>query len=98
MGIFTKTLDYIKTHLGRTRDKIKSSLQAVLTIGRDIDDELLDKLEETLVSDDIGVETTEKLISDLRAAYKIKKIAKTEDVIPFLKEQMKSYWPAQHRQ
>jgi fused signal recognition particle receptor len=98
MGIFTKTLDYIKSHLGRTRDKIKSSLQAVLTIGRDIDDELLDKLEETLVSDDIGVETTEKLISDLRAAYKTKKIAKTEDVIPFLKEQIKSYWLAQHRQ
>jgi fused signal recognition particle receptor len=95
MGIFTKTLDYIKSHLGRTRDKIKSSLQAVLTIGRDIDDELLDKLEETLVSDDIGVETTEKLISDLRAAYKSKKIAKTDDVVPFLKEQMKSYWPAQ---
>ena len=95
MGIFTKTLDYIKSHLGRTRDKIKSSLQAILTIGRDIDDELLDKLEETLVSDDIGVETTEKLISDLRAAYKTKKIAKTEDVVPFLKEQMKSYWPAQ---
>ncbi len=98
MGIFTKTLDYIKTHLGKTRDKIKSSLQAVLTIGRDIDDELLDKLEETLVSDDIGVETTEKLISDLRAAYKTKKIAKTEDVIPFLKEQIKSYWLAQDRQ
>ena len=98
MGIFTKTLDYIKTHLGKTSDKIKSSLQAVLTIGRDIDDELLDKLEETLVSDDIGVETTEKLISDLRAAYKTKKIAKTEDVIPFLKEQIKSYWLAQDRQ
>jgi fused signal recognition particle receptor len=95
MGIFTKTLDYIKSHLGRTREKIKSSLQAILTLGRDIDDELLDKLQETLISDDIGVETTEKLITDLRAAYKIKKIAKTEDVVPFLKEQMKSYWPPQ---
>jgi fused signal recognition particle receptor len=95
MGIFTKTLDYIKSHLGRTREKIKSSLQAILTLGRDIDDELLDKLQETLISDDIGVETTEKLITDLRAAYKSRKIQKTEDVIPFLKEQIKSYWPAQ---
>jgi fused signal recognition particle receptor len=93
MGIFTKTLDYIKSHLGRTREKIKSSLQAILTLGRD--DELLDKLQETLISDDIGVETTEKLITDLRAAYKSRKIQKTEDVIPFLKEQIKSYWPAQ---
>jgi len=97
MGIFTKTLDYIKGHLGKTRDKIKSSLASVLTFGRDIDDSLLDKLEETLISDDIGVETTEKLITDLRTAYKSKKIAKTDDVIPFLKECMKDYWPKQNR-
>ncbi|PKL47202.1 MAG: signal recognition particle-docking protein FtsY [Planctomycetes bacterium HGW-Planctomycetes-1] len=98
MGIFTKTLDYIRGHLGKTRDKIKSSLNAVLTIGRDIDDELLDKLEETLISDDIGIETTDKLISDLRQAYKTKKIQKTEDILPFLKEHIKSYWPSEHRQ
>lgn len=98
MGIFTKTLDYIKGHLGRTRDKIKSSLQAVLVFGRDIDDSLLDKLAETLIIDDIGVETTDKLISDLREAYRSKKIVKTEDIIPFLKEHIKSYWPSQDRQ
>ena len=98
MGIFTRTLDYIKGHLGRTRDKIKSSLQAVLVFGRDIDDAMLDKLAETLISDDIGVETTDKLISDLRDAYRSRKIAKTEDIIPFLKEHIKSYWPIQDRQ
>jgi fused signal recognition particle receptor len=98
MGIFTKTLDYIRGHLGKTRDKIKTSLNAVLTLGRDIDDELLDKLEETLISDDIGIETTDKLISDLREAYKTKKIQKTDDILPFLKEHIKSYWPAEHRQ
>jgi fused signal recognition particle receptor len=98
MGIFTKTFDYIKGHLGKTRDKIKSSFQSILTFGRDIDDELLEKLEETLVSDDIGVETTEKLISDLRTAYKEKQIIKTDDIIPFLKERMKNYWPHQERQ
>ncbi len=98
MGIFTRTLDYIKGHLGRTRDKIKSSLQAVLVFGRDIDDAMLDKLAETLIRDDIGVETTDKLISDLRDAYRSRKIAKTEDIIPFLKEHIKSYWPIQDRQ
>jgi fused signal recognition particle receptor len=98
MGIFTKTLDYIKGHLGRTRDKIKSSLAAVLVFGRDIDDQLLDKLAETLISDDIGVEMTDRLISDLRAAFRARKIAKTEDIIPFLKEHIKSYWPVQSHQ
>ncbi|MEN6386872.1 MAG: signal recognition particle-docking protein FtsY [Phycisphaerales bacterium] len=98
MGIFTKTFDYIKGHLGKTRDKIKSSLQTILTLGRDIDDELLEKLEETLVSDDIGVETTDKLISDLRAAYKEKRILKTDDIIPFLKDRIINYWPREERQ
>jgi len=98
MGIFTKTAQYIKDRLGKTRDKISSSLTSILSIGRDINDELLTKLEETLISDDLGVETTEKLISDLREAYKKREIEKTEDIIPFLKEHIKSYWPEQDRQ
>jgi fused signal recognition particle receptor len=98
MGIFSKTAEYIKDRLGKTRDKISSSLSAVLSIGRNIDDELLKKIEEILISDDLGVETTEKLISDLRESYKKREIQKTEDIVPFLKEHIKRYWPAQDRQ
>lgn len=98
MGLFSKTVSYLKEHLGKTRQKIASGLAAVLTLGRDIDDDLLDELEETLISDDIGVETTERLIGDLRGAYKKGKIKKTDDILPFLKEQMKTYWPEQDRQ
>lgn len=98
MGIFTKTVDYIKDRLGKTRDKISSSLASVLTLGRSIDDQLLDQLEETLLSDDIGVETTEKLITELRDAYHAKKIINTDDIVPFLKQHIKDYWPHRHRQ
>ena len=98
MGLFTKTVEYLKEHLGKTRQKIASSLSAVLTLGRNIDDDLLDQLEETLISDDIGVETTARMIEDLRSAYKKGQIKKTDDVLPFLKEQMKSCWPEFDRQ
>ncbi len=98
MGIFTKTADYLKGRLGKTRDKIASSLASVLNLRRDIDYDLLDKLEETLISDDIGVETTDKLVSDLRTAFREKTIAQTADIVPFLKERMKNYWPHQDRQ
>jgi fused signal recognition particle receptor len=98
MGIFTKTADFFKDRLGKTRDKITSSLSAVLTLGRNIDEDLLDKLEETLISDDIGVETTDKLISDLRAAYRDRQIAATDDIVPFLKDHIKGYWPQRDRQ
>jgi len=98
MGIFTKTADFFKERLGKTRDKISGSLSSVLSLGRNIDEELLDKLEETLISDDIGVETTEKLITELRTAYRERQIAATDDIVPFLKEHIKSYWPHRDRQ
>jgi fused signal recognition particle receptor len=98
MGIFSKTASYIKGHMSKTRAKIASSLSSVLTLGRDIDDELLDELEEILIGDDIGVETTEKLIEDLRSAYKKREIKKADDVIEFLKNDLKRYWPDVDRQ
>ena len=98
MGIFTKTAGFLKKRLGKTRDKISTSLSAVLSLGRNIDEELLDELEETLISDDIGVETTDKLVADLRFAYRERQIAATDDIVPFLKEHIKSYWPPRDRQ
>ncbi len=98
MGIFTKTAGFFKDRLGKTRQKISSSLNSVLSLGRNINDELLDELEETLIKDDIGVETTDKLTTELREAYRSRKIARTEEIVPFLKEQMKSYWPDRDRQ
>ena len=98
MGIFAKTAEYLKDRLGKTRDKISTSLSAVLSLGRNIDETLLEELEQTLLSDDIGVETTEKLISSLRQAYRSRQIATTDQIVPFLKEQIKSYWPAQDSQ
>ena len=98
MGIFTKTAQYFKDRLGKTRDKISTSLSSVLSLGRNIDENLLDQLEETLITDDIGVETTDKLISDLREAFHSRQIATTDDIVPFLKEHIKSYWPHRDRQ
>lgn len=98
MGIFTKTAGFFKERLGKTRAKISSSLSSVLSLGRKIDEDLLDELEETLIGDDIGVETTDKLVSELREAYRARQIATTDDVIPFLKEHIKGYWPHRDRQ
>ncbi|MGH2271025.1 signal recognition particle-docking protein FtsY [Anaerohalosphaeraceae bacterium U12dextr] len=98
MGFFSKTVQFIKDHLTKTRQKISSSLSAVLTFGRKIDEQLLDELEQTLIGDDIGVETTERLINDIRTAWRAGKVKSAEEIVPFLKEQMKTYWPAQDRQ
>ena len=98
MGFFSKTTQFFKDRLSKTRDKIATSLSSVLGVGRKIDDDLLDELEETLIRDDIGVHTTDKLITDLRDAYRQRKIATGDDVIPFLKEHIKDYWPQRDRE
>ena len=72
MGIFSKTVQYLKERLGKTRNKISSSLSAVLTLGRDIDEQLLDELEETLIyywraTCHEGREDTNSAIKDWRA-------------------------------
>ncbi|HEX41586.1 MAG TPA: signal recognition particle-docking protein FtsY [Phycisphaerales bacterium] len=98
MGIFTKTAEFLKGKLGKTRSKISSSLASVLSLGRKIDDDLLDELEETLIGDDIGLQTTDKLMTELRTAYRARKVRTTDEIRPFLKEHIKAYWPQQNRQ
>jgi len=97
MGFFTKSVRYLTDRLARTRSKISSSLSAVLSLGRKIDSDLLDKLEDILISDDIGVQTTGRLMDDLRSAWRDKQIESSDQIIPFLKEHIKSYWPPQDR-
>jgi len=98
MGIFTKTSAYLTKRLGKTREKIGSSFASVLGLSRTIDDKLLDELEETMLGADMGVETTDKLISDLTEAYAEGQIDTTDKIVPFLKEKIKKYWPVRHRQ
>ncbi|AQQ08668.1 Signal recognition particle receptor FtsY [Sedimentisphaera cyanobacteriorum] len=98
MGLFSKTVGFIKERLEKTRNKITKSLSDVLSFGRKIDEDLLDELEEVLISDDLGYETTMKLIEELRESYKNKEIETSEQIVPFLKEKIKNYWPQRDRE
>jgi len=98
MALFSKVLDKLKSGLSKSREKITKSLMSVLTLGRRIDETLLEELEEQLITDDIGVVATTRIITDLREAWKAKKIETADDVIPFLKQELKSYWPDTDRQ
>jgi len=98
MAIFSKTLEKLKSGLAKSRRKINDSLKTVLTLGRKIDENLLDELEEKLISDDIGVETTMQIIEDLRGAWEEKKISSADEILPYLKQELIEYWPHQDRQ
>jgi len=74
------------------------ALTSVLRVGRKIDQQLLDELFDTLITADLGVSNTEKIIADLNTAWKAGKIGNAEEILPFLKDELKKYWPEQDRQ
>ena len=96
MALFGKAIEKLKAGLSRTRKLFVGSLRSLLS-GRKLDDDLLDELEATLIQADIGVTSAMKFRADLQAAYHEKRIAKGEDVIEWLKAELKAYWPESDR-
>lgn len=64
MGLF----DFLKEGLQKTRDSIDGALDNLFNGRATIDDELFDEIEETLVSADMGFETSMEVIDALRDA------------------------------
>ncbi len=97
MGIIRRTLQKLRTGLSRTRQKFTASFQSLLTIGRKVDEDLLDELEAALIGADVGIKSTTRIIDDLRQAFTEKRIERCEQILDFLKIEMKSYWPETDR-
>ena len=93
MALFKKALAKLAAGLSRTKQVFVGPLKALLA-GRKLDVNLLDELEEKLIEADIGVKAAMQIRQDLSAAYKEKRIEKAEDVLDFLKDELKKYWPA----
>jgi len=93
---FTKSVEKLKTGLTKTRDVFVGGLKSLLR-GRQLDQDLLDQLEHRLIISDLGVAATARIMQDLNAAYKEKRITTGDAVLDFLKAEMKAYWPAESR-
>ncbi len=96
MAFFRKTIDKIASGLVKTKEKFLGGLTSLLG-GKKLDEDLLDELEEKLIEADMGVATAMKIRDDLQQAYSEKKITRGEEVIDFLKQELKSYWPQADR-
>jgi fused signal recognition particle receptor len=89
MGLF----DRFKKALTKTRDKVVRSFQSVLPFGRKIDESLLEQVHDTMIQDDFGPATAEKLVGAVRAAWKRGEIAESQDIITYLKQHIIEKWP-----
>ena len=82
MGFFDK----IKEGLSKTRKAMANTLGGIFTGFSSIDDDFYDELEECLILADLGVETTEKAVTRLRAAVKEQKLKEPEEAREALKD------------
>lgn len=88
-GFFSK----LKEGLTKTRDNFVAGVDSIFSGFSEIDDDFYEELEEVLIMADIGVNTTEKIIEDLRQKVKeqrIKEISVCRQLlIDTIKEQMR---------
>ncbi len=84
MGFFDK----LKQGLTKTKESINDKINNVFSNFRKVDEELLEELEEALVMSDIGMETSVKIINNLRERVKKEKIEESEQVKEALREEI----------
>lgn len=86
MGFFDK----LKQGLSKTKQSIDEKINNVFSNFRKVDEDLLDELEEILIMSDIGMDTSVKIISNLRNRIKKEKIEDEESVREALRKEMKA--------
>ncbi len=89
MGLF----DRFKNALTKTRQKVAGGFRSILPIGRKIDEQLLDDIRDTMVTDDFGPATAEKLIANVRDAWKSGQITESQELLDHLKTLIIAQWP-----
>ena len=72
MGFFER----LKEGLSKTRRNFTDRIEELVGLSVSIDEDFLEELEMILLTADVGVKTTEKLIEAVRQAAKKKEIAK----------------------
>ncbi len=85
MSFFEK----LKRGLQKTKNAILKPFTSLFKSLKRVDEDLLEELEEILVCADVGAQTTEEILNQLRAEIKANKIKDSEDVKNALKRIMK---------
>lgn len=81
--------DKLKKGLTKTRDNFSNKIDGIIKSYKKIDEELFEDLEEVLVTADVGINTTMKLIDNLRDRVKKEKVSDPEKVKGLLKDEIK---------
>ena len=78
----------LRDALSRTRSALSDSVASLFGAGRAIDDDLLDEIETTLITSDIGVQATLEIVENLRAGIANKAITEPGQVLPAVQAEL----------
>ncbi len=81
----------LSDRLSRTRDSFVNQMDLLFLGKKEIDADLLDDLEELLITSDLGVSTTSDLIEHARRKIKRKELSDPQALKELFKEKIKSY-------
>lgn len=87
MGFFDK----LKSGLSKTKNAFFGQISDVVKSFRRIDEDLLEELEELMICADMGAETTEEVIDELRARIREDKLTEAAEVQIALKEILRGH-------
>ncbi|MCX6150198.1 MAG: signal recognition particle-docking protein FtsY [Ignavibacteriales bacterium] len=89
MGLF-KNLNFekLKEGLSRTREKLVNRITETITGKAKLDEELLDEIEEILLTSDVGYDTTLKIIDNTRTKLKTESDRSKTKIISIIKNEM----------
>lgn len=85
---FGNVLTKLKEGLTKTREALFSRVATLVSTKSIIDDEMLDRLEEILISGDVGVETTLIILDNIKKRVKQEKIESSDHLTTLLKEEI----------
>ncbi len=92
MGIFsffsTDKKETLDKGLSKTKESVFSKLSRVIAGKSKVDDDILDNLEEVLITSDVGVETTLKIIERIETRVSRDKYVNTEELTNILREEI----------
>ena len=86
MGFFDK----LKQGLSKTKQSFNDKVNNVFSAFRKVDEELLEELEEDLIMSDVGVETSTKIIANLRDKIKKQNLKEADEVKQALREEIQN--------
>ncbi len=79
-------LDKLKAGLTKTKDGFLGQIKNVVKSFTRVDEDMLEELEELLICADIGVNSTEQIIEELRDRIKENRLSEKDDVMVALRE------------